>query len=251
MKLNFIFILLLINFLCDSSFSSENNNQEIIISEDNPIKSQSPTEINNRKSHIVQKGESLLSISRMYSLDKNFLIKINQLKDENLILVGQTLKLIENETYNPNGQNKFIPQNHEILEGENLTEISNRYGLKINDLINLNNLDNPDNLEVGTILLLINPSENIQQKTPTISKEYNNELKVPPRYGPLIIESSELEVVGGRKTLNAINNNNKTKLILSIKCETKEIDVRKKGRRWKGWMPIKENFEERLINDFC
>ena len=62
--------------------------------------------------------------------------------------------------------------------------------------------------------------------------------------------STKLEIFGGRKTLRVINKNN-TKLILSLKCDTKKIDVRKKGRKWKGWMPVKEKFEERLINDYC
>ncbi len=38
MKLNLIFILLLINFPCKSAFSSDNNNQENIIPESNPDK---------------------------------------------------------------------------------------------------------------------------------------------------------------------------------------------------------------------
>ena len=46
-------------------------------------------------------------------------------------------------------------------------------------------------------------------------------------------------------------NKRKTKLILSLRCDTKEIDVRKKGRKWKGWLPVKEKFEERWMNEFC
>ena len=61
---------------------------------------------------------------------------------------------------------------------------------------------------------------------------------------------SELEKVNGRKILNALNQNNK-KVIISIKCKTKVIDVRIPGRKWRGWLPAKEEFEENLINDFC
>ena len=251
MKLNFIFILLLMNFLCKSSFGSETNNNAITISQDNPEKSIDPMDIiNKRQIHIVKKGDSILSISRRYSLNKDYLIKINKLKDENFIFVGQTLILTEENLNKLDEKNKNIPKYHEILEGENLTDISNRYGLNINDLINFNNLDNPDKIKVGTNLLLINPPENIEKVKPLISKISNNKLLDSQQYGPLTIESSKLEVIGGRKILNAINIKNE-KLILSIKCETKEIDVRKTGRKWQGWMPVKENFEKRLINDFC
>ena len=78
----------------------------------------------------------------------------------------------------------------------------------------------------------------------------NKDLLDRKQYGPLTVKSTKLELVGGRKTLEVINKNN-TKLILSLKCDNKKIDVRKKGRKWKGWMPVKEKFEERLMNDYC
>jgi len=250
MKLNLIFILILINFPCKSALSSHHNNQKNIIPKSNPEQILDHKDVNDRKFHIVKKGETIISISKMYSLDKKFLIEINQIKNDNYIFVGQKLKLTNKISNNLNNQNKNIPKFHKILEGENLTDISNKYGLKINDLINLNNLDNPNNIEVGKNLLLINPSENIEQTVPTIPKMAIKDLLDRKRYGPLTLKSTKLEIVGGRKTLQ-VTNKNKTKLILSLKCDTKEIDVRKKGRKWKGWMPVKEKFEERLMNDFC
>ena len=56
--------------------------------------------------------------------------------------------------------------------------------------------------------------------------------------------------VSTRKIVNALNQNNK-KVIISIKCATKELDVRIPGRKWRGWIPAKEEFEKNLINDFC
>ena len=250
MKLNLIFIFLLINFPCKSALSSDNNNQENIFPDSNPGKILDSRDLNDKKFHIVKKGETILSISRMYSLDKNFIIKINQIENDNYIFIGQKLKLTNDISNNLNKQDKNIPKYHKILDGENLTDISNKYGLKINDLINLNNLDNPDNIEVGVNLLLINPSKNIEQTIPPIPKMPHKDLLEQKRYGPLTVESTKLEIVGGRKTLQVINKNN-AKLILSLNCDTKNIDVRKKGRKWKGWMPVKEKFEERLMNDFC
>ena len=250
MKLKLIFIILFINFPFKSALSSDKNLQKNIFPEDNPGQILETKDFDEQKFHTVKKGDNLLSISRIYSLDKKFIIKINQIENENYIFVGQRLKLTEDMSNNLNDQNKNIPKYHKILEGENLTDISYRYGLKTNDLIKLNNLDNPDNIKVGTNLLLINPSENTAQKATAISKKTDNELLDRKQYGPLIVESTKLEIVGGRKTLHAINKN-KAKLILSLRCDTKQIDVRRQGRKWKGWMPVKEKFEERLMNDFC
>ena len=69
-------------------------------------------------------------------------------------------------------------------------------------------------------------------------------------YGPLTIQQNEFEKVNGRKILNALNQNNK-KVIISVRCKTKVIDVRIPGRKWRGWIPAEEEFEKNLIKDFC
>ena len=53
-----------------------------------------------------------------------------------------------------------------------------------------------------------------------------------------------------RNFLKATHKNGK-KFILHINCEKKEINVRGIGRKWKGWMPARETFEDELLNDFC
>lgn len=45
------------------------------------------------KVHVVQKGESLHSIAKKYKVDYQELLKLNNIKDPNKVLVGQTLKL--------------------------------------------------------------------------------------------------------------------------------------------------------------
>jgi stage VI sporulation protein D len=46
---------------------------------------------------------------------------------------------------------------HVIAEGETLGAIASRYGLTVDELIRINNLDNPDNIRVGQKLLLSAP----------------------------------------------------------------------------------------------
>ena len=80
----------------------------------------------------------------------------------------------------------------------------------------------------------------------------NNELLKLDRqiYGPITIQSKSYEKIKSRKVLNVLNQENK-KLILSINCDTNELDVRIPGRKWRGGEPPKEEFEKNLINDFC
>ena len=99
----------------------------------------------------------------------------------------------------------------------------------------------------------------MSKKDPTSSDNYqitNNEksndlLKSEKKiYGPIVIQSKSYETNKGRKILNVLNQENK-KLILSINCDTNELDVRIPGRKWMGSKPAKEEFEVNLIKDFC
>ena len=141
---------------------------------------------------------------------------------------------------------------HIVQKGDSLTEISTKYGLNFKELIKINNLKNPDSIEVGSKLILRKNNINNQTVTTSIKEEKINQFisKKSKKYGPLTTQQTELEEVSGRKILNALNQNNK-KVIISIKCETKDLDVRIPGRKWRGWIPAKEQFEKNLINDFC
>ena len=253
MKFTFILFTLIINFFNPNFIKSE----EIIDSSNNQIENTKKVEATNNeisdsnKIHIVQEGDTITSISKLYSIKKDFIIKINNLKDENYISVGQNLKISDSsqDSKHIDGINNGY---HIVQKGETLTEISNIYRLNFKDLIEINNLKNPDSLEVGTKLFLRKNNIIIQTVTTSTKEEKINQLinKESKNYGPLKTQQNNLEEVSGRKILNALNQNNK-KIIISIKCETKDLDVRIPGRKWRGWIPAKEKFEKNLINDFC
>jgi len=176
---------------------------------------------------------------------------LNNLKDENYIFIGQNL-IISEFSENLTNQSDLIQNYHIVQSGENLTDISNKYNLKVKELIEINNINNPDSIKVGQKLLL-------SKKTPISSENYkkiNNEknddsLELEKKiYGPVIIQSKSYKDIKGRKVLNVLNQENK-QLILSINCDKNELDIRIPGRKWRGGEPAKEEFEKNLINDFC
>ncbi len=184
-------------------------------------------------------------------IKKDFIIKLNNLEDENYIYVGQNLKI--SDPSQGSKLNKDIKNSYHLVQkGESLTEISTKYGLNFKELIEINNLKNPDSLEVGSKLFLREKNIQNQKITNSIEEENINTFlsKKSKNYGPLTIQQTELKEVSSRKILNALNQNNK-KVIISIKCATKDLDVRIPGRKWRGWIQAKEEFEKNLINDFC
>jgi len=252
MKLLFLVIAILINFLNHSLIKSEDKINSINNIVENIANKEAITDDKTeiRKVHIVKMGDSISSISKLYSIDKDLIIKLNNLKDENYIYVGQNL--IISESPNNFKEQSNLTNNFHIVEiGESLTEISNKYKLNLRYLVEINNLKNPDSIKVGEKLLLsqsnASSSENYQ-----IIKNKNNELFELDKqiYGPLVIQSKSYEKIKGRKILNVLNQENK-KMFIAINCDTNELDVRIPYRKWRGGLPAEEEFEKDLINDFC
>ena len=253
MKFAFLVIAIFINFFNHSLIKSE----EKIFSSKNTIENiarkesitEEKTEI--KKIHIVKSGDTLSSISKLYSINKDLIIKLNNLKDENYIFVGQNL-IFSESTKNLTKQSDLINNFHIVQAGENLTEISSKYDLKVIDIIEFNNLNNPDSIKVGQKLIIRKKNTINSENYETTENKKNNDLLDLDKkiYDPIIIQSKSYKDIKGRKVLNVLNQENK-KLILSINCDTNELDVRIPGRKWMGSKPAKEEFENNLINDFC
>ena len=129
MKFTFLVIAIFINFFNQSLIKSE----EKIFSAKNKIENiarkesitEEKTEI--KKIHIVKSGDTISSISKLYSINKDLIIKLNNLKDQNYIFIGQNLIITES---NKNNLLKSDLNNYHIVQiGENLTEISSKYNL--------------------------------------------------------------------------------------------------------------------------
>ena len=253
MKFVILIFAIFINFFNQSFVKSE----EKIFSAENEIENIARKELiteektETKKIHIVKSGDTISSISKFYSINKDLIIKLNNLRDENYIFVGQNL-VISEPTENLSKQSDLMNNYHIVQTGENLTEISNKYNLKVIDLIDINNLNNPDSIKVGQKLIIRKKNIIYSGNHETIEKKKNNELLELDKkiYGPIIIQSKSNKDIKGRKVLNVLNQENK-KLILSINCDINELDVRIPGRKWMGSKPAKEEFENNLVNDFC
>ena len=252
MKSTFILFAFFFNFFNPIFIKAE----EVINSSNNQIENtfEGESSINEdlevKKIHIVKIGDTITSISKLYSIEKDLIIKLNDLKDENYIYLGQNLKI--SDTYQKTENNANHNIYHLVQEGENLTEISVRYGLDLKYLNEINNLKDQDSIEVGSKLILseknrINQNFSNIAKNDEINKLISEDNKT---YGPITTLQNGLEDASNRKILNAVNQKKK-KIIIALRCETKDLDVRFPGRKWKGWMPAKEEFEKNLLKDFC
>ena len=98
--------------------------------------------------HIVKKGESLTDISEKYGLDVATLKEINRLKKDQ-IYPNMRLELVSHAKAQPKQAKTY----HTVKKGENLSDISERYGLDVTALKRVNKLKN-DRIYAGMKLKL-------------------------------------------------------------------------------------------------
>ena len=246
MRLRLVLIYVLIAFSTTSIIKSEDENSsfnESANSEDNTIIKK---DLNKNKTHLVVVGDTLSSIARIYSTTLESLIKANNLSDQNFIYIGQKLVIPEKNFIDLNYTDIDPTKFHEVKSGETLTDISILYGIEIDELIKINKIENENSINIGTRILL----EKINTENEISIQENKSDKNFLNQYGPLQIISKRIEIKNNREILNAVNKDGEN-IIISLNCKTEEIDVRAKGRQWKGWLPAKQQFEKNILNDFC
>lgn len=92
--------------------------------------------------HIVQPGETLISIAQRYGTTVEQLISLNELADANKIRAGERLNI--------SGQ----PDTYIVQPGDTLSRIAKMFGLKVGELAQLNGIVDVDRIRPGQELIV-------------------------------------------------------------------------------------------------
>jgi len=107
-----------------------------------------PTATRAMLQYTVQAGDTINSIAASFRISPQLLREMNNLLDDN-IFAGQILRVPEGDpTPTPE------PFRHTVKANETLSSIAAQYGVSFITLIEVNNIQNPDALIVGTTLLI-------------------------------------------------------------------------------------------------
>lgn len=98
--------------------------------------------------HIVQRGETLAKIGRMYGVSWRWLAEANNLRNPNRIYAGQRLCVPGQVDPDPD-PTPACAQYHTVRRGETLAEIGWIYGVSWRWLWDVNNLSNPNRIYPG------------------------------------------------------------------------------------------------------
>ena len=111
--------------------------------------------------YVVQKGDTLSSISARYGTSFKEIASINGIKNPNLIYPGEVLKIYPNEKRkNRTTDNENFSSTYIVRSGDTLSYISKIFNTSVNKLVKLNDIENPNLIYPGEIL-----------KIPTITNE--------------------------------------------------------------------------------
>lgn len=97
----------------------------------------------NTISYTIQYGDTLSGIAYRYNTTVNTLASLNKISNPNLIYAGETIQI----PINSGGGQEEHDCGHIIYTvkyGDTLSEIAYRYGTTVADLVELNNIANPN-----------------------------------------------------------------------------------------------------------
>ena len=105
--------------------------------------------------HVVQPGETLLSIAAQYGLAPEAIAAKNDIVDPNMILAGQRLKLPAPDESLPSlPKGKQDERTYIVQEGDTLFAISQEFGISVEALAEANDIQDPTTLYVGRLLTI-------------------------------------------------------------------------------------------------
>ncbi|GAB1421826.1 hypothetical protein MASR2M15_20170 [Anaerolineales bacterium] len=114
--------------------------------------------------HVVQRGETLYSISKRYGVDLNLLAENNAIANTWRIYAGQTLTIpgqslpdtVAAETSNP--LIAASPETYIVKHGDSLKRIATLYGISVEELIQANNIADANRIYPGQELMIWTPA---------------------------------------------------------------------------------------------
>lgn len=113
---------------------------------------ENPKEITNTGTvnYTIQSGDTLWEIARKYGTTVQEIASINNIQNPNLIYPGQKLRITESnvQDLNPITQNST----YIVKRGDTLSSIARRYGVSVDYLVRINDIQNPNIIYPGQLL---------------------------------------------------------------------------------------------------
>ena len=141
--------------------------------------------------HNVRSGDTLSGIAAQYRVSERQLMALNGLSSADHVEIGQTLKLPSNAVLpqaKPKPAAKPVPiqakpnaLSHTVARGQTLSQIAKAYDIPLTSLVSINAIENPNQVNIGTQLMLRSTKSTSNTATATAT--------TPVEQQPLLTES--------------------------------------------------------------
>ena len=103
--------------------------------------------------HTVRNGDTLAAIATRYNVTVDQIVGWNEMGDADHITVGQKL------TIRGGSPQKTASLTYTVRKGDNLTAISERFGVTVSQVMDWNGIRDPDAIQPGQVIKLYGPSD--------------------------------------------------------------------------------------------
>lgn len=105
--------------------------------------------------YTVKPGDTLWAISRRYNTTVENIVSLNNIPNPNLIYPGQRfiIKMSNNSSFDNNCDSETIE--YTVKRGDTLWGISKKYNTTIHEIVNINNIQNPNLIYPGQTFIII------------------------------------------------------------------------------------------------
>ena len=104
--------------------------------------------------YTVQRGDTLSKIAREYNVTVAHIVELNDITNPNLIYPGEKLRITESDVTNLSPIPKNNYSTYTVRRGDTLSGIARRFGVSVNYLVTVNNIQNPNLIFPGQILIV-------------------------------------------------------------------------------------------------
>jgi LysM repeat protein len=108
--------------------------------------------------YVVQKGETLYSISRSFSVSVDDICRENGIQKNGTLKAGQKLKIPQLETKSQSALPSLKPQTYSVTRDDTLFSIARKFSMSVDELKKINNLTT-DTIKVGQPLKVYESAE--------------------------------------------------------------------------------------------
>lgn len=128
--------------------------------------------------YTVKSGDNLSSIANRYGTTVQKIINCNKISNPNLIYPGQKIRIRVTTVADNDTQIQYV-----VKRGDTLSEIANKYGVTVNQIVNDNNIRNRNLIYPGQVLNIKNNASINNSKISYVVKRGDTLSSISRRYG--------------------------------------------------------------------